>query len=211
MKFKGFILWLFYNLWRRRIGIVPFGAVFLTATVVGGIIVSPLFLALGIIFVLVSFWAYRSGFLYFKPEALSLEKAAPLHPEEKVFVRASGPFEVEKKQGYFVDLAAAFEGFETGEKAIMAYVPPSPFWPKGEVGMWYFFFKPEEVRGVELGHLFFGFRSLPALKLTCQTKKGLLSLYLASEEPSRLERIRNFILSNAEGPSPCGGGETGIS
>lgn len=208
MKAKGLIFWLFYNLWRRRMGVFPFGAIFLMAAVLGGFIVSSFFLALGLLFALASLWAYRSGFLCFRPETLSLEKAAPLHPEEKVFVRASGSFEVERKQRYFVDLAAAFEGFETGEKAVMAYVPPSLFWPKSEVGMWYFFFRPEEVRNVELGHLFFGFRSLPALKLICQTKRGLLSLYLASEEPSRLERIRNFILSNAERSSPYNGGKT---
>ncbi len=198
MKAKGIILWLFYNLWRRRIGVIPLGAIFLMAAVIGGVTLSPFFLVLAIVFAFASFWAYRSGFLHFRPEALLLEKAEPLHPEEKVFVRASGPFEVEKKQGYFVDLAAAFEGFETGEKAVMAYVPPSPFWPRSEVGMWYFFFRPEEVKNIELGHLFFGFRSLPALKLTCQTKKGVLSLFLASEELSRLARIKSFILSNTE-------------
>lgn len=195
---RGCVLWLFYNLWRRRLGWIPFGAIFLATTVTAGVTVSPFFLAVGICFALASLWAYRSGFLYFKPEQLPPEKVPPLKPEEKVFVRASGPFEVEKKRGYFVDLAAAFEGFETGEKAIMAYVPPSPFWPRSEVGMWYFFFWPEEVRKIERGRLFFGLRSFPALKLTCQTPKGPLSLYLASVEPTRLERIRRFIHANDE-------------
>ncbi len=186
-------MWIFYNLWRRRIGWFPFGAIILVATVVAGIVTSPLFLAFGICFALASFWAHRVGFLHFKPESLPPGKTSPLSTEEKVFVRASGPFEVERKRGYFVDLAAAFEGFETGEKAVMAYVPPSLFWPKAEVGMWYFFFRPEEIKKIEWGRLFFGPRALPALKVTCQTSKGLISLYLASGDPSRLERIRQFI------------------
>ncbi len=195
---KGFVLWVFYNLWRRRIGWFPFGVLILAFLVTAGVTVSPLFLASGAFFILLSLWAYRAGFLHFRPEPFYPEETSPLSPEEKVFVRASGPFEVERKKGYFVDLAAAFEGFETGEKVIMAYVPPSPFWPRGEVGMWYFFFRPDEVKKMEWGRLFFGLRSLPALKLTFQTSRGTSHLYLASREPSRLERIRQFLLSPAE-------------
>jgi hypothetical protein len=190
---KGLVFWLLYNLWRRRVGWIPFGVALLAILVAAGIIISPIFLALSFLFVILSYWAYRSGFLHFQPEQFSIEEIAPLGPEEKVFVRASGPFEVERKRGYFVDLAAAFEGFCTAEKVVMAYVPPSPFWPKGEVGMWYFFFRPDEVKGVEWGRIFFGLHSLPALRLTCQTAKGSSVLFLASGELSRLERIRQFI------------------
>lgn len=93
-----------------------------------------------------------------------------LAPMDKLLLRATGRFEVEGKQQSFTELQAYFRSFETREHAVMAFVPPSLFlllgrWPGHEIGMWYMFFKNDELRRVQVGELCFGTRLKPAIRL----------------------------------------------
>ena len=86
-------------------------------------------------------------------------------------MRATGYFEVEGKVHFFAHILAYWRTFATREHAIMAIVPASNFlWfgsvPDTDVGMWYIFFRPEVIREVCGGELYFGDRSSPALCLT---------------------------------------------
>jgi len=197
---RGIIFAGAYHLWRRRLAGLPLTvwlvvvlAILATVGLLGlggapgflGLISLPLVLLL----LALAIWAAKEGYLTFQAEDFAPSPKPLLQPDEKVFVRASGYFEVEGKKGYFVDLAAAFETFETREHAVLAYVPPSPLWPRNQVGMWYVFFKPQDVKRLEWGRISFGRKALPALRITYQTSKGERTVYLASPHIERLMRI----------------------
>ncbi|RLC79227.1 MAG: hypothetical protein DRI61_08385 [Chloroflexi bacterium] len=197
---KGVIFCLAYQLWRRRLMGMPLTGWITSLLIVTAAInaqgyislspsLTPLWLALAAIIVASTVWAAREGYVTFKPGEFVLPSEPPLQPDEKVFVRASGHFEVEGKEGYFVNLAAAFQTFETREHAVLAYVAPSPLWPRHQVGMWYAFFKPEDIEQLRWGRLYFAGKTLPAIHITYRTPKAVRSLYLASDKIGRLVRI----------------------
>ena len=156
-------------------------------SIAGGLGVVGILLAL--LTVALSAWAAKEGYIAFQEEDFPLSPQPALKPDEQVIVRAFGHFEVEGKEGYFVDLAAAFESFETREHAVLAYVPPSALWPRNQVGMWYIFFRPEDVISTEWGRLFFGTKALPAIRISYRVSGQKAVAYLASPHLDRLIRI----------------------
>ena len=117
--------------------------------------------------------ASRRQFVVFTSEASTTHQrhSAPIvEPINKLTVRATGLFEVEGKEQYFSDLQATYSSFKTREHAVMAIVPPSRTllvgsWPDENIGMWYIFFKNEEIRCIEPGQLSFGRQTRPAIQI----------------------------------------------
>jgi hypothetical protein len=142
------------------VGVLPGG--------LAGVVSCGIFLVAVIV---IASLAARRQFVVFKEEPASeLPHAAgsALDPADKLLLRATGLFEVEGKEARFADLLAYFRSFQTREHAVMAIVPPSKMllvgsWPDSEVGMWYLFFKANEIRRIRPGLLSFGWHSRPAL------------------------------------------------
>lgn len=141
-------------------------------------------------------WARRHQYVAFQAQSFSLNPGlvAPLRPDDKVKLRATGHFEVEGKERHFSELLAYFRTFATREHAVMAIVPPSRFlllgsWPTQEVGMWYIFFRPKQILSLTPGTLRFGLRSRPALRVVYQTEKGQETVYLSFDDPADHQRV----------------------
>lgn len=116
-------------------------------------------------------WAARRGYVLFRPEPAPVAPAAcALAPEDKLLLRATGRFEVGGKARPFADLQAYWRTFGSREHAVMAFVQPSRFLllgqlPEEYVGMWYIFFRPEDLLSIVPGRLAFGGAAGPGLRV----------------------------------------------
>lgn len=116
-------------------------------------------------------WAARRGYVRFRAEpGLSAPVASALAPEDKVEVHASGRFEVNGKDCVFADLQAYWRSFGSREHAVMAIAHRSRFLllshlPDERVGMWYIFFRPEDILHIVPGRVAFGAQIGPGLRV----------------------------------------------
>jgi hypothetical protein len=104
------------------------------------------------------------------------EAHTPLAALEHVPVYATGRFEVNDEARRFSALPAEYTSFAVREHAILARVRPARFllvgrWPEEQIGMWYIFFPPKAIRAVQPGHLAFGRRVRPALRVEIEVIK----------------------------------------
>ena len=139
----------------------------------GSYYLAIFFVLLIILLSLSSRYARRRYYIHFVPEkpAGSPETSpAPLWPEDKLLLHASGHFHVEDAEGDWTGLIAYYRTFETREHAIMARLTPTTFLKLGQVnpetlGMWYIFISPENLLDVTPGTSYFGGGGEPALRL----------------------------------------------
>lgn len=115
--------------------------------------------------------AAAAGYVRFTPQpALEPPALLAMAPDDKEAAFATGRFEVETKEGRLANLTAYWRTFGSREHAIMAIQPMSRFLlgglPGERVGMWYIFFKPEEVAEVAAGTVTFGAARRPGLRIT---------------------------------------------
>jgi hypothetical protein len=143
--------------------------------------------------VVVDWWAKRQQYVIFIRQQSEPPPSAPLRPQDKVPLRATGFFEVQGKNQTFTELPAFFRTFATREHAVMAWSRPPRWlligsWPAEEWGMWYIFFRPEMIREVQAGLLRFGRRAYPALRVIVENEKQARAVYLSfdGEEERRL-------------------------
>jgi len=143
-----------------------------------------------------AFWAGRNQYVTFSAEDLpaSPGPVAPLKPSDRIELRATGRFEVEGKEHHFSELTACFRTFATREHVVMAIIPPSRFLLLGtrqerEVGMWYIFFRPEQVLNLTPGTLRFGRRPRPALRAVYQAEEGQETIYLSFNDHAERQRV----------------------
>lgn len=134
-------------------------------------LVLGLLLAVGVGLPVCGAWAARRGYVIFQPES-GLAPPAPrsLAPEDKIQLHAAGRFEVNGKSRLFADLPAYWRTFGSREHAVMAIVQRSRFLllghlPDDQVGMWYIFFRPEDILHIVPGRLIFGSQAGPALRV----------------------------------------------
>jgi len=144
------------------VGIVPGGRL-------GAIAVGAMGLA-----VLVVLWqANRRAFLRFEPhpDAPAAPAAEALPFPQKITVSGSGLFAVGKAARHWVSESALYQTFPTRERVVMVNIPwrrhalvvqSSP----ADVGWWYAFFSPTNLRHWQTGRLIFGRHPKPALALT---------------------------------------------
>ncbi len=161
-----------------------------------------LFGALGL--VVLRIWAGRAGYVAFTPQP-DLAAPAPreMTPDDKEAHFATGRFEVAEKRGYLADLAAYWRSFGTREHAVMAIQHASRFLvgslPAEQIGMWYIFFRPEDIDEVTPGVVAFGagrrpglrvvYRSLPPEDAKKPKKPVRDTVYLAFESEAGRDRV----------------------
>jgi hypothetical protein len=148
--------------------------------------------------------AARNRYLYYRPlpgAAAQLEKEErlpPLGKLELVPVRASGWFSVEGQSQHYVDLEADFETTGTREHIVLARVHPSRIllvanWPGYELGWWYAFVQPSDIRSLSLGRLHHGLRPRLALRieytLKLERKERIETVLLACADAATLRRV----------------------
>lgn len=121
--------------------------------------------------------AQGRDYVHFVAEApMAAETLTPLAALEHVPVYATGRFEVNDEARRFSALPAEYTSFAVREHAILARVRPTRFlfigrWPEEQIGMWYIFFRPDAIRAVQPGHLAFGRRTRPALRVEIEVIK----------------------------------------
>jgi hypothetical protein len=151
-------------------------------------------------------WAKRSHYVLFLAEDVPAAPGPtrPLHPTDKVALRATGRFEVEGKEHQFSHLQAYFRTFATREHALMAIVPPSRFLLLGareeqEVGMWYIFFRPRQILALAPGTLCFGPAARPALRVAYQGEEKQQIVYLSFEDHAERQCVWADLQRDAPG------------
>ncbi len=143
----------------------------------------------------------RAGYVRFTAQpALDAPTAAAMPPADKAALFASGRFSVQDKHAVLADLMAYWRSFETREHAIMAIQHASRFLlgsrPDDQVGMWYIFFRPEDVIEVMPGTVTFGTTGRPGLRVIYRSqpsddsKKPVREVaYLAFENEAGRESV----------------------
>jgi hypothetical protein len=169
---------------------------------------AALLIGLFLGYILVLFWAARSGYVRFTPGPRPdnpPNPPSPLRPEELIPVRASGWFTVEGKDQYFVDVEAGVETVGTREHIVMGRIVPTRFlllgkWPKRDTGWWYIFFQPATIQEIRAGRLTFGTRSRLALRIVhAPDADTLQTIYLAFDDPVALRRVWDDLILDAAG------------
>lgn len=127
------------------------------------------------------YWRSRD-FVEFSPEETPLVTPASLPASAKLPIWASGYFSVENKHQHFTWLQGFFRTFPSREHAVICLKQPTTHLGIGkssanETGMWYSFFKPEEVEEVRWGEIRFGRERLMGLSIAYRVhipKRGWL-------------------------------------
>ncbi len=136
---------------------------------------------------------------------------APLWPQDKLLLYASGHFHVEGAEADWTDLIAFYRTFETREHAIMARRTPTQFLKVGQVnpetlGMWYIFISPENLLAVTPGRVYFEGTGQPGLRLRWRrfTEKGKPvedTAFLRFDADVDRERVLADLLLDMGGPA----------
>lgn len=215
MRLLGLLGWISYNFTRHRIAAIPLtwyllalaiawptllavGKVPITAWSVAVEVVAVLLLAaIGV--------GARNRYVVFRPAGKRPAIAGrPLKPEEKIPARATGAFEVSGMTHYLADARAWFETVETREHIVIVWNPLSRFLllaktPKHLAGMWYAFFQPLHICALETGHMSFGGRIRPALRIAYQSEgaKARAQLYLAFDSEEHLATVWDDLRQDA--------------
>jgi hypothetical protein len=184
LRLLGLVAWLDYRLSRLRFAGLALDVALLAAAgaalAYGGVVHLALHLgwplsvgwSVGLAVWLVQAALVRwQGFLFFRAGRQDPSPDLPaLAPFHKVLMRGSGAFAVGDAARNFVEAAGAYEATELGERVLMVCVHRLSLFgllraPEEEWGWWYLFLRPERLRAVTSGTLFFGWRPRPALRL----------------------------------------------
>ena len=147
-------------------------------------------------------WAARRSFGVFLPEpGLALPAPAPLAPNDKIPLRATGRFDVQGRERLFADLPAYWRTYASREHAVLAIQYPSRFLLLGhsrdeDAGMWYAFIPPAAIIEVMPGELRYGRqvclglrviyrRQPPAMDGKRSPKAVVATIYLAFEDDAK--------------------------
>jgi len=150
-------------------------------------------------------WAHAPRYLVFHAQPVTLlEGVVDLAPEERLFLRGSGWFEVNDTRNYLVEVPVVFWTTQLGEHIIAAKVKALNILgvgvPRVERGWWYIFVDPLKVVDVTVGSVCFGLRVRHALRITWATQKGRERVYLSCADREKLCVLRKELGSKKEGP-----------
>ncbi len=134
------------------------------------------------------YWRRRDfvRFVAMTPPTLSTK---PLLPQAKVPVMVTGLFGVEKKHQRFTWLPGFYRTFATREHVLICQITQKPWawlgrWPDEEVGLWYIFCQPQDIRQIEWGEIAFGAEARTAIAITHRVT-------VAKQRRFRAEQIRD--------------------
>jgi len=197
-RFLGLISALAYALRRSKFGFLRLHIGAMLLCLLGAAYVSyrgwregftPIHAALIAVFLLLMgllLWADARRYVVFRPRPMAgVDAAMDLAPEQKLFLRGSGFFEVSDMRRYLVEVPVVFWATQLAEHILAAKVRAFNFLgigvPSGERGWWYIFLDPPQVIEIVPGELCFGFRLRPAVRVLYKTKKGREALYLSCD------------------------------
>ena len=165
--------------------------------------------AFGII--LLGQWAARAGYVRFagQPE-LAAPQPLAMSPDDKQSMRATGRLEVQEKRGFLADAPGYWRTCGSREHAVMAMQTRSRFLvaalPAERIGMWYAFFRSEDINEIRAGVVAFGGDQRPALRVTYRSlppsdgkkpKKPVREmLHLAFEDEAARDRVWADLLAD---------------
>ena len=135
--------------------------------------------------------AHARRYLVFHAQPVTLpEGVADLAPEERLFFRGSGWFEVNDTRNCLVEVPVVFWTTQLGEHIIAAKVRALNILgvgvPRVERGWWYIFINPLKVVDVAVGSICFGLRVRHALRIMWATQKGPERVYLSCADRGQL-------------------------
>jgi hypothetical protein len=135
-----------------------------------------------------------------------------LEASEKVPVYVTGLLGVEGRYQRYCALPGFYRTFAIGEHALLCRVQERKWlgissWPLEEIGMWYAFIKPSEIRDLAWGTFHFGATTLPGIAITYQLeippgprrKRAELReevLYIATPDQHEAQRVYVDLLNN---------------
>ena len=172
----------FYYASRYHLGGAPFLRWVLILLVVMGLVwavgwlpgqwwgVALCLLSIGALLTTLHYWR-RRDFVRFVATTPPTLATKPMEPREKVPVMVTGLFGVEQKYQRFTWLPGFYRTFATREHVLICQVGQKPWaglghWPEEEVGLWYIFCQPQDIRQVEWGEIHFGTETRPAIGIT---------------------------------------------
>jgi hypothetical protein len=150
-------------------------------------------------------WAARRSYVVFLPEpGLASPAPAPLTPEDKIPLRATGRFDVQSRERLFADLPAYWRTYASREHAVLAIQHPTRFLlaksRDEDEGMWYAFIPPAAIGEVTPGALRYGRQVSPGLRVVYRRpppardgkrppKTVVATIYLAFEDEASRVRV----------------------
>ena len=148
-------------------------------------------------------WADAQRYVVFRPRpVVASEEAMELAPEQKLFLRGTGFFEVNEMRRYLVDVPVVFWPTQLAEHILAAKVRAFNFLgigvPSGERGWWYIFLEPPHVVDITPGELCFGFRLRPAVRVLFKTPKGREVVYLSCNDSEQLAIVLGELQAKVE-------------
>ena len=175
-----------YRGWRE--GLTPVGIALITVC----LLVTALLL-----------WADTRRYVVFRQRPLAASaEATDLAPEEKLFLRGSGIFEVSNMRRYLVEVPVVFWPTQLAEHVLAAKVSAFNLLgmgvPSSERGWWYVFLEPPNVMEIEPGELCFGLRIRPAVRVLYEARKGQEVLYLSCSGREELAILLKELQDKAE-------------
>jgi len=137
------------------------------------------------------YWQQRD-FVEFVPASPPTIPAQSLSPEDKTPVMVTGFFSVEQKYQRFTWLPGFYRTFATREHALICQVAQRSWagllrWPGEEVGLWYIFFLPNDIRQLQWGEVQFGADARPAIAVTHRVT-------IPKQSRFRSEQVRDEII-----------------
>ena len=160
----------------------------------------------GAVVVVLRGWAARRSYVVFSPEpGLAPPAHAPLTPEDKIPLRATGRFDVQSRERLFADLPAYWRTYASREHAVLAIQHPTRFLCLShsrdeDAGMWYAFIPPAAIARVTPGKLRYGRQVSPGLRVVYRRqppardgkrppKAVVATIYLAFEDEASRARV----------------------
>jgi hypothetical protein len=103
----------------------------------------------------------RNDYVSFQADGRPQTPPASLPPETKIGVHVTGLLSVEGREQRFTWLPAFYRTFATREHALICHCNTTHSlgigrWPNEEIGLWYVFFRPDEIRLLNWGRLHYG-------------------------------------------------------
>ena len=140
-------------------------------------------------------------YVVFRARDESAAEAVELAPEQRVFVRGSGNFEVSHMRRYLAEVPVVFWTTELADHVLAAKVRALNILgvgvPKMEKGWWYIFLDPPKVTGIIAGELCFGTRCRPAVRVQYQAEKGIEVVYLSCDDAAQRQALLNELRAKA--------------
>lgn len=144
----------------------------------------------------------RTQYLHFQLQHLAPPPASALPPSTKTPLYVTGMLGVNSRERLFTHLPGFYRTFATREHALLCQLRTQPVvnvgaLPDDEPGLWYAFFRPEQITRIATGTVTAERQELAALAITytaTDKRQRSLTIYLAFPNPSdRLTVLADLI------------------